>query len=367
MAQGILHLPPISKHNQKARKFFSTHYLWRFRYATVLIVCVFFYITLYYYALYSPVILDNGFAGNVNNSLVDSKAGHNYMIIAHGCSPETDRCYSVVDQIVPENERKNEKALEEVVERHMVVDGFEETSDTIVRIYSPQGFKFSESDSRMWTIDHRSLRAQYIAALISAPFLVTALSLVETENQNKSVLEIGLGGGSFDMFIHEFYPQVSITAVELDPMVAKLANQWFGVKENDRRRTIVDDGMDFIRQSQKRGDSYDVVVIDACDVNMNVPCPVKEFRKPENLMAMKSILKENGALVFNLLTLEENVKEVNKQIVESICEPFSSCLRIALKAEVNEVIICMKYKVSDAGAQLSFYEQSFDTQGRIPQ
>lgn len=46
-----------------------------------------------------------------------------------------------------------------------------------------------------------------IAGMLTAPFITNIFSLQET-NLNKSVVEIGLGGGSLDMALHGLKPQV---------------------------------------------------------------------------------------------------------------------------------------------------------------
>ena len=66
-----------------------------------------------------------------------------------------------------------------------------------------------DSDTRMWRVNHTHLSTQYVAAMLTQIFAVSALSLSEERDKESSVLVIGLGGGNFDMFLHKKRPQVS--------------------------------------------------------------------------------------------------------------------------------------------------------------
>ena len=90
---------------------------------------------------------------------------------------------------------------------------------------------------------------------------------MDSDNDGKTILEIGLGGGSLDMFLHQLNPkvpkkyfpkpiilfQLNITAVELDPVVVSLAQKWFNVVNDNTRRTITTDGLEFIKLAEKNG------------------------------------------------------------------------------------------------------------------
>ena len=65
------------------------------------------------------------------------------------------------------------------------------------------------SDTRLWKVDHLKLLSQYIAAMVALPFALRALEEVKmTDQKSQSVLVVGLGGGSLDMFLHTKFPSV---------------------------------------------------------------------------------------------------------------------------------------------------------------
>ncbi len=84
-------------------------------------------------------------------------------------------------------------------------------------------------------------------------------SLVYAKNLH-SVLEIGFGGGRTSWYLHRFLPNVSVTSVELDPVVAELAKKYFGVSDEPNFHLVNRDGRLFLQESK---DKYDVILIDA--------------------------------------------------------------------------------------------------------
>lgn len=80
----------------------------------------------------------------------------------------------------------------------------------------------------------------------------------------RRVLSIGLGGGTAaKQFTHD-YPDVTVDAVEVDPVVANVAERFFDVKPDQRLRIHVMDGRTFLRRSSDR---WDLVLIDAYTTN----------------------------------------------------------------------------------------------------
>lgn len=318
-------------------------------FAFIFSFCIFMYLVLYFYVLPAEVLVDEQYGRGLDEELLNQKKGLEESIITQECSTVTDNCYVVVD-------KKVETELGQMVERHMYVKGFEDESDTIVRLI-PQGDRtFEYSDTRMWKVDHLSIRAQYIAALISAPFIVSSLSLVDSDNDGKAILEIGLGGGSLDMFLHQLNPKLNITVVELDPVVVGIARKWFNVVNDNTRRTITADGLKFIKEAKKNGELYEVVFLDACDNSKIIPCPSKIFRNPETFSTLSSILSSTGALIVNILPQNDDTAGVI-QIVEDLSQHFGSCIKVSITDEVNVIAICTKQAFTDSTSNVDFLKR----------
>jgi len=85
----------------------------------------------------------------------------------------------------------------------------------------------------------------------------------------RRVLMVGLGGGTFTTLVHRALPDVTIDAVEIDPVVVAAARAHFGLHDDERYRVHVADAVDWMGQGQSNesGESglttYDYVLLDA--------------------------------------------------------------------------------------------------------
>lgn len=76
------------------------------------------------------------------------------------------------------------------------------------------------------------------------------------------VLLLGLGGGSLAKFCYRRLPGTAVTAVEANPDVIALREQFRIPADNDRFRVIRADGAAYVAE---RADCKDVILADACD------------------------------------------------------------------------------------------------------
>jgi len=80
----------------------------------------------------------------------------------------------------------------------------------------------------------------------------------------RRVLLIGLGGGTIAKQFTHYYPDASVDAVEVDPLVVDVAQKYFGVQPGDRLRIHVADGRIFLNRSSEK---WDLIVVDAYTTN----------------------------------------------------------------------------------------------------
>ena len=114
----------------------------------------------------------------------------------------------------------------------------------------------------------------------------------------RKVLIIGLGGGVLPMTLRALDAQLEIDTVELDPAVVKVARSHFRYQEDARLRTHVQDARVFVRQQQRRGAAYDVVLVDAFDRDY-IP---EHLLTREFLQQLHSLLTPSGVLAANTFT-----------------------------------------------------------------
>ena len=109
----------------------------------------------------------------------------------------------------------------------------------------------------------------------------------------KSVCLIGLGGGYIPTVFRMHLPQVRLYSVEVDPLVKKLATQYFGFSIPAGQKLSIDDGRQFLKKSRER---YDQIWLDAFNSDY-IPSHMatKEF-----LMLTRSRLTDGGIVIQNL-------------------------------------------------------------------
>jgi spermidine synthase len=109
----------------------------------------------------------------------------------------------------------------------------------------------------------------------------------------RNVCLIGLGGGYIPTVFRMHLPQVRLQTVEVDPLVEKLAKQYFGFSIPAGQSLSVDDGRQFLKRSREQ---YDQIWLDAFNSDY-IPAHMttKEF-----LALAKSRLAKGGVVVQNL-------------------------------------------------------------------
>ena len=109
----------------------------------------------------------------------------------------------------------------------------------------------------------------------------------------KTILMIGLGGGSLSTYLGRAMPDVAIETVEIDPGVIAAAKKYFGIRETSRVRYIASDGRVLLKRNAK---TYDLILVDAYQGGY-VPFHLltKEFYE-----LLKQRLNPAGAVVFNV-------------------------------------------------------------------
>jgi spermidine synthase len=111
----------------------------------------------------------------------------------------------------------------------------------------------------------------------------------------RTILFLGLGGGSAPKKFHADYPAVSIDVVEIDPAVVEVAERYFHFRRGPRLNVIVEDARAYLANTDKR---YDLIVHDAY-VSEAVPLHLitREFFR----LAVQR-LTPAGILAFNLIS-----------------------------------------------------------------
>jgi spermidine synthase len=120
-----------------------------------------------------------------------------------------------------------------------------------------------DADTRYLRFDNSLQSAMYVDDPLRTRFAYTDLfHLAKAYNpEARDILFIGLGAGSSEKRMLQDFDDVQLHAVEIDPVVADVAHEYFAVPRDDPRLEIsVGDGRRFLADDDGR---WDAIVIDA--------------------------------------------------------------------------------------------------------
>jgi spermidine synthase len=109
-----------------------------------------------------------------------------------------------------------------------------------------------------------------------------------------SVATFGLGGGAIARTFARHLPSVSVEVAEIDPLVARLAHEYFGFRESANVHLSIADGRQFLRKSNK---TFDQILLDAYNSEY-VPA---HMMTREFLLEVRRHLNPGGLVFSNLI------------------------------------------------------------------
>jgi spermidine synthase len=154
------------------------------------------------------------------------------------------------------------------------------------------GRNMSARQSCVSLTDRRQLVFNYARMVMAALYL---------NPKPKRVLILGLGGGTLVTAFQTLLPDAAIDAAEIDPAVVRMAREYFDLDPAPYTRIYAEDGRVFVKRMQRRGVSYDLIVLDAFD-HEYIP---EHMLTREFLLEVKSILSEHGVLAANTFSVSK--------------------------------------------------------------
>ncbi|KAH8326825.1 hypothetical protein KR074_001468 [Drosophila pseudoananassae] len=176
----------------------------------------------------------------------------------------------------------------------------------------------------------------------------------------KDVLVVGLGGGGLCSFLHAALPHARITAVEIDPIMLEVAEQYFELKQDKRFHVVIDDGLAFVERCRNEDIHFDAVLfdVDSKDLSLGMSCPPQSFLANDILQHIKEIIGPKGLFMLNLVCRDESLRG---SAMEGLRKVFPAVCSYKLDEDINEVVYCAndeKYKTVEQ------WRKQFGTAGR---
>jgi spermidine synthase len=137
--------------------------------------------------------------------------------------------------------------------------------------------------------------------------------------KQERVLMIGLGGGAMVHFCQHYDPEVQMEAVEIDPVVVKIAEKYFRIKPTTNVRIETADGLRYLEQTKTR---YDVVYMDAFlkpAVDTDTTGVPRRMKTVQFYQAAQEKLQPEGLMVFNLnvhVALDEDLRTIRSAFAQ---------------------------------------------------
>ncbi len=180
-------------------------------------------------------------------------------------------------------------------------------------LWPTEGDSNNEEEKKDEVPSHIRIREPYTSAakytdMLHLPFLFFPSSTPT------SCLIVGGGGGVVPTIFRRDYPDMAIDIAEIDPVVVRLAEQFFAFKPNDERTsTSVVDGRIFLRDTTKR---YDVIILDAFTGGR----PPFHLMTREFLQLVQARLTPKGVVHLNIISA---LKGHRARFYRAVLKPFN--------------------------------------------
>lgn len=142
-----------------------------------------------------------------------------------------------------------------------------------------------KADTALQTIDYAS---NYTPTGVYEEY--TQLIYDKWPHGDGNALVIGLGGGSDVLGLYR-HTNATITAVEIDPDIVRLAHEYFGLPNSSRITIYTEDGRYFLRTTTEK---YNLIIMDAFGSSISLPYQLASL---QTVQEMKSHLTQNGSVI----------------------------------------------------------------------
>lgn len=202
----------------------------------------------------------------------------------------------------------------------------------------------SEFNGRVYVVETGVFRAMRFASMagrdqsrirpghpdvLPMPYLRSAAVGLGVPRPLERLLVIGLGGGAFPRFVASQYPDVDIDTVEIDPVVARIAREYFGVAASEGLRIHVTDAVDYVQQQHA---PYDYILLDAYGAD-DLPAALTSSIF---LGRVRDRLRRGGVLAVNIAVRSDFRAQA---LIDKIRAYFRHCLRMQSLPSSNDVLL----------------------------
>ncbi|XP_055375770.1 eEF1A lysine and N-terminal methyltransferase homolog [Condylostylus longicornis] len=167
-----------------------------------------------------------------------------------------------------------------------------------------------------------------------------ATKFIQKRKVDDKILVVGLGGGGLCSFVHKTCDNIIIHAIEIDCEISNVAENYFGLKLDERMQVFIEDGLNFLKSCTTQ---YKIIIfdVDNKDLSLGMSCPPKEFVEKDVLNIVKKLIEPDGFFILNLVCRDEILRN---EIITQLKEVFKHICTYKLEEEVNEIVFCTNQK-----------------------
>lgn len=134
---------------------------------------------------------------------------------------------------------------------------------------------------------------------------------VDSLQNIRSILVLGVGGGTVIDLLAKHFPYAVITAVDIDPAIIKIAKEYFGIDKHPNVHLVHADANVFVARSAKKGAVFDIVVED-----LFIGPKIPEFVSSTAFLgSLHAITRSGGNILINYLRELEYQEKSDELIV----------------------------------------------------
>ncbi|MDZ4861004.1 MAG: fused MFS/spermidine synthase [Candidatus Hydrogenedentes bacterium] len=156
----------------------------------------------------------------------------------------------------------------------------------------------------------------------------------------KSVLFVGLGGGTGPKSFLNSYPAMRIDIVEIDPAVVTVARKYFQLPDDKRMRAVTTDGRTYIQRTQQK---YGAIMMDAYASGRNGAYLPYHLATKEFFEASAECIENGGCLVYNVMGIYGGANDSTvRGILRTLETVFQTVYVFEAESSWNTVFVAQK-------------------------
>ena len=181
-----------------------------------------------------------------------------------------------------------------------------ETPYVYAQVFESGGFRYIGVNDGMYAYSKKPLARAGIYPFYTGSYWDIAMAgvMAKSNPELRHALVLGFGGGISYQLLRDHFPKAKVEAVEIDPVFARLAQEYFGVTP-EKDTLHIADARPMLRSLKG---PYDLIVLDVYHQN-NIPF---YLLTQECFQAITRLMPPDGLLAFNFAMPGENRGFLNR-------------------------------------------------------